>query len=264
MTFHALTGFMADITTAEIAPGGFAVAVFALIGHPVAPIVRDRFLVFMAIDTVASRMTGGTGAAIMGCFNAVAGGLPAKIVIFGFFGLMTLFTESLMAGVAAITGVSQLAGKAVLGLPVLIMICRGLVGPEFSMAGFTIDRTILFFMAFDAEIHGRAFVKATIFFDSIVAGVAVVIGVGFMRKNQVGKSFRFCGVLNFVVPFRTLRRVTEKTIFRRCIRIKLVALLTVDHYRGGKIAIIIFCVAIVTACFLFNDVEFVAEFEAHR
>ncbi len=105
MTLHTLTRLMTDVAAAEITSGRLAVTVVTLIGHPVAAKVGDRFLVFVAIDTVAGRVTGGAGAAIMGRFNPVAGGFPAKLVIFWFFGLVALFAKSLTVRVAVGAGV---------------------------------------------------------------------------------------------------------------------------------------------------------------
>ena len=263
MTFHTFAGFVADVTATEIASGRFAVTVFALIGHPVAPVMRDRFLVFMAVCAISGGMAGGAGAAIMACFNAVTGGFPAKVMISRFLGLMTLFTKSLAAGVTACAGVGQLAGKAMLGLPVLTVVCWCFFSPQISMTGFTFSWSILFFVAVKTEGHGGAFVETETLFDLIVTGFALVVAVDFMRKNQVGKTCRFCGLLDFVVTSRTLRRMTEKTLFRGLIGVEIVALLTACHGCGGKVAIIICRVALVTSRLLFNDVVFVAEFEAH-
>jgi hypothetical protein len=96
---------MTDVATTEITPGRLAVTVVTLIGHPVAAKVRNRFLVLVAINTVASLVTGGASAAIMGRFNPVTGGFQAKLVIFWFFGLVALFAKRLTVRVAVGAGV---------------------------------------------------------------------------------------------------------------------------------------------------------------
>ena len=101
MAFHTLSGLMTDVTATEITSGRFSVSIFSLVCHPVAAKMGDRFLVLMAVGAVSSGMAGGADATIMGCFNPVAGGFPAKSVVFRFLGLMALFTKSLAAGVAA-------------------------------------------------------------------------------------------------------------------------------------------------------------------
>ena len=150
MALHTLTGFMADVAAAEVAVGGFAVTIFALIRHPVTTFMRDRFLVFVAIGTVAGRMTGCTEAAVMRGFNSVAGSLPAEFVIFGLFRFMTLFTESLAVRMTVSTGSRKLAGKAVFTFPVLTMAFGFNLCPNLVVAGFAISRAVFALMTFQA------------------------------------------------------------------------------------------------------------------
>ncbi len=127
MTFHALAGLMADITAAVITVGCFSVTVLSLVCHPVAAIMGNRFLVFVAIDAIASGVAVSAGPPVMGCLSAMPGGFPAKDMIFRFFCLMALFTESLTVRVAVVTRVCQATGEAVFGIPILVMVGRGLV-----------------------------------------------------------------------------------------------------------------------------------------
>ena len=103
MTLHTLTGFMTDITAAEVAAGGFAVAVFPLVGHPVTPEMGNRFLMFMTVDAVAGIVTISAEAAVMSRFNPVAGGFPAEDMVFRLLSSMTFFTESLTIWMTVVT-----------------------------------------------------------------------------------------------------------------------------------------------------------------
>ena len=60
MTFHALTGFMTNITAAEIPAGRLAMTILPTISHPVGPMMGNWFLAAMTIDTITGIMTGGT------------------------------------------------------------------------------------------------------------------------------------------------------------------------------------------------------------
>jgi len=150
MALHALAGFMADVTAAEIVVSSFAVTIFALIRHPVTTFMRDRFLVFVAIGTVAGRMTGCTEAAVMRGFNSVAACLPTEFVIFGFFCFMTLLTESLSTRMTVSTGSRKLAGETMFTFPVLTVAFRFDLFPNLVVAGFAVGRALLDLMTFQA------------------------------------------------------------------------------------------------------------------
>ena len=107
MAAHTITGFMADVTAAEITVCGFAVAVFALVAHPVSAVVGYRFLMFVTVNTIPGVMADGATASVMAGFDAVAGGFPAEIMVFGLFRAMTFLAESLAVFVAIATGGSQ-------------------------------------------------------------------------------------------------------------------------------------------------------------
>ena len=121
MALEALTGFMTDIAAAKIPASFLTMTIFPAIRHPVSPMMGNRLLAAMTIDTVTGVMTVGTQASVMTCFHSMAAVLPAKGMIAGFLRPVTGFTEFLPVWMTVNTGSIQPAGPTMTTFPVLLM-----------------------------------------------------------------------------------------------------------------------------------------------
>jgi len=261
MTLETLAGFMADITAAKIPPGFLSVAILPAISHPVSSVMGNRFLAAVTVDTVAGIMTVGAQASVMACFHPMAAVLPTEGMVARFLRPMTGFTELLPIVMAIHTGSIQLAGPAMAAFPILLVTCRRFFSINLLMTGRTFPGAILRFMALDTQRHLRAAIQPVLFNHTLVAGLTLEISMNLMAEDQIGMTLWFCLFLDLVIIPGPVDRMTDQTVFRRIVLIDVVTLLAVVHGRGSIVALLPNNMALIAGCFLFDNMEAMAEFQ---